>query len=270
VSTLLFDDSAGYERFMGRWSRAAAPVFLDWLGVPPGARWLDVGCGTGILAEAVLQRCAPVSVHAIDPAPAQIAATAARTSAGAVRYLVADAQRLPFDDGSFDVVASALVVNFIPDRTAAMLEMRRTARDGGCIAAYVWAFDEDLSPSGPLRRAMLSLGIDVPPIPGVEASGIAALQVLFAAAGLVHIETCTIEVCLGYTHVADFWQSQTPSYAPTTKLIAAMDEKDRARLMKAVDAAFPAGPGRGIEYTARANAIKARVPARTMRPPAGA
>jgi len=42
-AVLSFDDSAAYERFMGRWSRAVAPVFLDWLGARRGARWLDVG-----------------------------------------------------------------------------------------------------------------------------------------------------------------------------------------------------------------------------------
>jgi SAM-dependent methyltransferase len=258
--TLQFNDSAGYERFMGRWSRAAAPVFLDWLAVPAGARWLDVGCGTGILAETLLQRCAPSSVHAIDPAPAQIAAAAAGPAAGGARFLVADAQQLPFADGSFDAVASALVVNFIPDRAAAVREMRRVARDGGHVAAYVWAFDEELSPSGPLRCAMQRLGIDVPSIPGTQASGIAALEALFAGIGLARIETRTIDVCLGYTDFADFWAAQTPSYAPTTKLIAALGEKERRRLMRAVEVGLPGGSGGVIEYSARANAIKARVP----------
>ena len=44
-----FDDSEAYERFMGRWSRRLAPVFIEWLAAPRGRRWVDVGCGTGIL-----------------------------------------------------------------------------------------------------------------------------------------------------------------------------------------------------------------------------
>src|SRR5690242_1320740 len=50
-STVAFDSSADYERFMGRWGRAAAASFLDWLAPPCGLRWLDVGCGTGTLAD---------------------------------------------------------------------------------------------------------------------------------------------------------------------------------------------------------------------------
>ena len=55
-----FDDGAAYERFMGRWSRGAGEVFLEWLAPAPGACWLDVGCGTGSFTELIVDRCAPV------------------------------------------------------------------------------------------------------------------------------------------------------------------------------------------------------------------
>ena len=67
-----FADASAYERFMGRWSRAVAPHFLRWIEPPTGAGWLDVGCGTGILTEAVLDLCEPAFVIGIDPASAQI------------------------------------------------------------------------------------------------------------------------------------------------------------------------------------------------------
>ena len=257
---LQFDDSAAYERFMGRWSRAAAPVFLDWLAVHARARWLDVGCGTGILAEAILQFCAPESVHAIDSAPAQIAAAAQGPAAGRAQFQEGDAQQLPFADASFDAVASALAINFIPDPARGLAEMRRVARGGGLIAGYVWDFAEEFSPSGPLRQAMRRLGIEVPAIPGAEASRLKSLQLLFATAALEKVETCTIDVCLAYGDFKDFWHAQTPGYAPTTKVIAAMTGRERMRLMRAVESALPSGPGGVIEYHARANAIKARVP----------
>ena len=52
---------------MGRWSRAVAPVFLDWLGAARRASWLDVGCGTGILAETLIELCAPETFVAAEP-----------------------------------------------------------------------------------------------------------------------------------------------------------------------------------------------------------
>ena len=62
-----------YEPYIGRWSRLVAREFLRWVGAPPGSRWLDVGCGTGALAEAIVRDAAPASVEAVDPSPAYIA-----------------------------------------------------------------------------------------------------------------------------------------------------------------------------------------------------
>jgi ubiquinone/menaquinone biosynthesis C-methylase UbiE len=259
-AVLRFDDSAAYERFMGRWSRAVAPIFLDWLGAPRHASWLDVGCGTGILAETLLELCAPASVHAVDPAPAQVQAAAHGPAAGRATFQIADAGGLPFPDATFDVVASALVINFIAERPPALAEMRRVARPGGLVGAYVWDFAQELSPSGPLRRAMRRFGVETPAIPGAEASRLDALEALFQDAALGQIETRTIDVCLAYSDFQDYWQAQTPGYAPTTGIIAAMKDSERARLMRAVQSALPLGPNGSIEYCSRANAVKARVP----------
>ena len=58
-NTTHFDDAAAYDLFMGRWSRGVGSVFLDWLAPPSGARWLEVGCGSGAFTAMVLDRCAP-------------------------------------------------------------------------------------------------------------------------------------------------------------------------------------------------------------------
>jgi ubiquinone/menaquinone biosynthesis C-methylase UbiE len=258
--TFDFDDGAAYERAMGRWSRAVAPVFLQWLAPAATARWLDVGCGTGVLAHALLELCSPAAVVGIDSAAAQVASASHGPAAGRASFEVGDACSLPFANASFDIAVSALVLNFIPERRRAVGEMRRVARAGGAVAAYVWDFAEELSPSGPLRRAMRRFGVQVPPIPGTAESRLEALRVLFQDAGLEKIETKVVEVCLAYEDFQDFWRAQTPGYAPTTKIIASMSEGDRTRLKRAVREQLPAAPAGVIEYFARANAVKARVP----------
>jgi Ku70/Ku80 beta-barrel domain/Methyltransferase domain len=57
---------------MGRWSRAVGKIFLDWVIPSKGARWLDIGCGTGVFTQLVLETYAPEAVVGIDPATAQI------------------------------------------------------------------------------------------------------------------------------------------------------------------------------------------------------
>ncbi|MFT5511277.1 MAG: ubiquinone/menaquinone biosynthesis C-methylase UbiE, partial [Hyphomicrobiaceae bacterium] len=61
-----FPDSQAYELGIGQWSRVAGKIFLDWLGLPPGLGWLDVGCGTGAFTELVIDRNAPGAISGID------------------------------------------------------------------------------------------------------------------------------------------------------------------------------------------------------------
>ena len=76
-----FDDGAGYERMMGVWSRLAGDIFLDWLALPPGLRWVDIGCGNGAFTELIVERCAPAEIQGIDPSQAQLAFARTRPAA---------------------------------------------------------------------------------------------------------------------------------------------------------------------------------------------
>lgn len=255
-----FDDSAAYERFMGRWSRAVGPIFLDWVAPPSGARWLEVGCGTGIFTELVLDTCSPETVIATDSAQAQIDHACHQPLAERANFRVADAQALPFADSTFDIVVSALAINFIPDRPRALSEMRRVSRPGGLIAGYIWDFAAERSPSWPMRLGMRKFGMDVPEIPGTQDAGLGALTAMFERAGFEQIVTRSIDVMVPFPDFDSFWQAQTPSYSPTTRMIAAMPDTDRKKLIEAVRASLRAGLDGSIAYSARANAIKARVP----------
>src|SRR5262250_848971 len=144
--TFDFDDSAAYERAMGRWSRAVASAFLQWLAPPANARWLDVGCGTGILSHTLLELCAPAAIVGVDCSAAQVAQASLGPAADRAAFKIGDARDLPFPDASFDIVASGLVLNFVPEQPRALAEMRRVACAGGTVAAYVWDFAEELSP----------------------------------------------------------------------------------------------------------------------------
>jgi ubiquinone/menaquinone biosynthesis C-methylase UbiE len=255
-----FNDGEAYERFMGRWSRVVGAVFLDWLAAPPNARWLDVGCGTGAFTRLVVETRSPIAVTAIDPLPSQIDHARRQPIAQRAEFQVADAQQLPFPDGAFDVVASALVINFIPDRPRALAEMHRVGRRGGIVAGYVWDFAGERGTASPLRHALRQIGVEPPVMPGFEDSRLASLESLFKGAGLDEIATRTIDIAVAFANFDEFWRAQMPAYNPTTKAIMALPESDHARFIERLHAMLPAGPDGSIAYSARAHAVKARVP----------
>jgi len=62
----IWNDGDAYDSYVGRWSRPTAAEFLDWLGVRRDATWLEVGCGTGALTQAILDRADPKHIDAYD------------------------------------------------------------------------------------------------------------------------------------------------------------------------------------------------------------
>src|SRR5688572_4789793 len=129
-----------YEAYMGRWSRLVAAEHVRRLGVVPGRRWLDVGCGTGALTSAVLAAAEPASVLGVDPSEAFVEHAAAHVAEQRADFRVAEAGDLPLPDSSVEVVVSGLVLNFVADQPAAAREMNRVLGPGGRVGCYVWDY----------------------------------------------------------------------------------------------------------------------------------
>jgi SAM-dependent methyltransferase len=150
ATTGRYDDMAdGYARFWGPVIRPAAIKVLDLiapqLDAPDESHILDVGSGTGSLAIAALERWPRHRVTGIDPAGGmlEVARSTAdeqlpRDVARRFRAEVAAADRLPFEDGSFDLAVSSFVLQLVDDRPAALLEVRRVLRPGGTFAWVAW------------------------------------------------------------------------------------------------------------------------------------
>ena len=113
-----------YESYIGRWSRGIAPLFLAWLDQPQHKRWLDVGCGTGALCAAILDRAAPSHLVGVEPSVGFLELAASNLGHRA-QWRAGSAAAIALDSGSCDVVVSGLVLNFVPDLPAALSEMRR-------------------------------------------------------------------------------------------------------------------------------------------------
>jgi arsenite methyltransferase len=106
------------------------------LGVRPGERVIDVGCGPGFYCEELLEEGA--SVVGVDPSAAMLG-LAGRRCGDRADLREGEAVALPVDDGEFDAAICVQVLEYVEDATAALAEIQRALRAGG--RAVIWDID---------------------------------------------------------------------------------------------------------------------------------
>jgi SAM-dependent methyltransferase len=254
-----FNDGAAYERYMGKWSQLVGATFLDWLDPKPGLRWLDVGCGNGAFTELIVDRCAPASVHGIDPSQEQLAHARTRSALRVARFSHGDAMAQPFPDKAFDIAVMPLVIFFVPDPAKGVAEMARVVCPGGIVAAYAWDMAGGGFPYEMLRSEMRSLAIEVPVPPSPDASRIDAMKELWAGASLASIQTREIIVQRSYADFDVYWKSVLGGPSVGAKLDA-MAPDNLALLRTRVRARLAEDASGRICCSATANAVMGRVP----------
>ncbi|MBM3526461.1 MAG: methyltransferase domain-containing protein [Alphaproteobacteria bacterium] len=256
----LFTDGQAYERVMGRWSQLVATQFLDWLGLPNGLSWVDVGCGNGAFTEILIDRCAPASVTAVDPSEGQLEYARTRPGTKSAQFRVGDAQALPFGNAEFEAAAMALVISFVPDPAKAAAEMARVVRPGGWAATYMWDVEGGGLPTSPMYRAMKLLGLPYVTPPGSVNSRMEAMQGFWQRAGLRGIETRVIRIPVTFANFDDYWESNILLVGPLGQALARLPAAERERLKNHLRETLPAAPDRTITHEAFANAVKGQVP----------
>lgn len=250
-----------YELYVGRWSRQVAPRFLDWLAIPAGRRWLDIGCGTGALCAAIAERCTPASLAGVEPSEGFLA-TARKNLGSRAALHRGSAAEIPLADASVDVVVSALVLNFVPDPRTALAEMKRVAAAGGTIAAYVWDYAGKME----LMRHFWDAAVELDPAARKLDEGVRfplcrpeALSALFAEAGLERVDTTAIDVATRFADFDDYWKPFLGGQGPAPAYATALDEAARARLRERIRAGLRAGKDGSLALTARAWAVRGRL-----------
>jgi SAM-dependent methyltransferase len=163
------------ERHRSMWASGDYALMVDtWLtpigarlagacDLSPGVRVLDVAAGTGNASIPAAARGARVTASDLTPELLEDGRRRAEAEGLELDWVEADAENLPFDDGSFDVVMSAIGVMFAPNHQRAADELVRVCRPGGKIGLLCWTPEGQL---GALFRTMTPYA--PPPPPGSQ------------------------------------------------------------------------------------------------------
>ena len=255
----VWENAESLERYVGRWSRLVAREFVAWLQVPPGSRWLDVGCGSGALTETALAEAEPESIEGVDTSEAFVAYAASRVTDPRASFAVADAQALDRPDAGYDAVASSLVLNFLPDPARGAAEMRRVVRPGGVVAGYVWDYAGEMQ----LMRRFWDAAAELDPAAadldeGRRMAGCnpADLEALFSGAGLEEVETRVIDVPTVFADFDDYWSPFEGGQGPAPGYCVSLPPDRRAALRERLRETLPAAADGSISLVARAWAVR--------------
>lgn len=251
-----------YEDFMGRWSRRIAPEFISWLRIPPRAHWLDVGCGTGALADAVCSHADPASVVGCDPATPFVEFAREHSRDARLSFVIAGVGNLPRRPGGYDSVASMFALNFLPDPKGAVQEMRSVAGPGSTVSACVWDYSEgmlflrhfwDAAVSQDSAASALDEGNRFP------LCRRDALTALFRDSGLGDVRCEPIAIRTTFADFDDYWRPFLGNTGPAPSYVASLDADRRAKLARKLEAALPRSADGTINLAARAWAVRGTV-----------
>jgi SAM-dependent methyltransferase len=251
----MFAAGAGYERFMGRWSRLLAPQLVAFAGVRNGDRVLDVGTGTGALAAALEKAGPAVQVVGIDPSEGFIGFARKNAQSTQLSFEVGDAQALKFPDATFDATMALLVMNFVPDHVKAINEMRRVTRAQGTVAACVWDYDAGMEMLRFFWDEVVAMDPKMEPRDErhMKLSRRGQLANLWTQAGLLDVDEKPLSINQNYASFQDYWEPFLKGAGPGGAYVTSLTDAKRDDLEKRIRTRVLGGRADG-PFTLKASA----------------
>ena len=248
-----------YEAYVGRWSRLVARDFIDWLSRPAKAHWLDIGCGTGALTQAILACADPAQVTGIDPSDGFVALARQQTRDARANFQSGKAEALPLTDASVDDAVSGLVLNFVPEPRQAVAELQRVLRPGGTAAVYVWDYGGEMQLMRHFWNAAVALDPKASTLDEAQRFPIcnpASLQALFNDACFERTECRSIDVTTVFKDFDDYWSPFLGGQGPAPTYCATLTDDQRIKLREQIRTGLPIERDGTIRLIARAWAVR--------------
>src|SRR3954470_12897198 len=234
-----------YDRF-SRYMEQGARIFYEGLDIPAGCRLLDVACGSGQVALCAARE--GVRVTGVDIAPNLVQRAQARANAEGLKacFIEGDAEALPFEDASFDVVISLVGAMFAPRPELVARELLRVCSPGGTIAMGNWTREGFIGQMfKTFAKFIAPSGMPAPVLWGDESVVRERL-----GQGISSIEMTRRQYSFTYpfppAEVVEFFRQY---YGPTNRAFASLDESDAQKLRADLEALWSAHNRGGDELT---------------------
>ena len=230
--------STGNYAVVGTTLQIVGEQLCESLDLRSGATVLDVAAGNGNASLAAARRWCDVT--STDYVASLLDSGKARAAAEGlpITFEVADAEKLPFADASFDVVVSTFGVMFTPDQPQAAKEMLRVCRPGGKIGLANW------TPDSFIGQLFKIIGRYVPPAPGVMSPSLwgtqARIEELFGS-GARALSTTTREFVFRYRSDVHWLEVFRTFYGPMHRTFAALDAEKQAAFTEDILTLMAAG-----------------------------
>ena len=212
--------SSGDYAVVGTTLQIVGEALCEALDIRSGQQVLDVAAGNGNVSLAAARRWCDVTATDYVPALLEGARSRAEAEGLKIEFKEADAEALPFKDGSFDVVVSTFGVMFTPDQEQAAREMLRVCRSGGQIGLANW------TPDGFIGQLFKTIGKHLPPPAGVKSPALwgtpARLAELFGTQAAA-IKSTSRDFVFRYRSPAHWMEVFRTYYGPVLKAFAALE-----------------------------------------------
>ena len=225
--------SSGDYAVVGATLQIVGESLCEAMDLRSGQKVLDVAAGNGNVTLAAARRWCDVTSTDYVPALLERGKLRAEAEGWAVTFKEADAEALPFKDGSFDAVVSTFGVMFVADHDKAAAEMLRVCKSGGKIGMANW------TPEGFIGQLFKTIGKHLPPPAGAKSPALwgarAPLDGLFKAQA-ASIEAVSRDFVFRYRSPQHWLDVFKDYYGPVLKALAALPPDGQTALLADITA----------------------------------
>jgi SAM-dependent methyltransferase len=173
--------------------------------------------------------------------------------------MAASAEQLPVQSNTFDVVVSALALNFVPSPERAVHVMSRVVRPRGVVAAYVWDYASGMQMMRHFWDAAAALDADARMLDEAQRFPLChpeRLALLFRDTGLAAVDTRALAVATRFADFNDYWTPFLGGQGPAPSYVKQLSDTHRQRLRDRIHRMLPVAEDGSIALTARAWAVR--------------